>query len=55
MLDVCGPITQFLPALFEGSKHTKATVAESVDVADLKSVACKGVPVRVRPVALFVE
>jgi hypothetical protein len=37
MLDVCGPITQFLPALFEGSKHTKATVAESVDVADLKS------------------
>jgi hypothetical protein len=24
-------------------------------VANLKSVACKGVPVRVRPVALFVE
>lgn len=31
----------------------KATVAELVDVADLKSVARKGVPVRVRPVALF--
>lgn len=32
----------------------KATVAESVDVADLKSVARKGVPVRVRPVALCI-
>lgn len=31
----------------------KATVAESVDVADLKSVAREGVPVRVRPVALL--
>ncbi len=30
-----------------------ATVAELVDVADLKSVVLTGVPVRVRPVVLF--
>ena len=50
---VIGSKSGFRKSLETIDAQAFATVAESVDVADLKSVVSNDVPVRVRPVALL--